>query len=68
MRMDRITLGEQLADAMIERISQGDWVDGVPGIMALGREFGVSRVVVEQGLRCLEREGWIAEAEVGKRR
>lgn len=58
----------QLAGWLREQLRDGRWRGTMPGVMRLARELGVSRDVVEEALRSLEREGLLVAQGRGRNR
>ncbi|BCU77184.1 substrate-binding domain-containing protein [Luteolibacter sp. LG18] len=59
---------EQVADALRDLISSGEWTERLPGYRTLEQRLKVNRETIEKALRRLEEEGWVSPAEPGKRR
>lgn len=64
-REDPLPLWAQLRRDLRRRLALGEFEDGFPGEMALGREYGVSRNTVREALRALRAEGTVT-AERGR--
>jgi GntR family transcriptional regulator len=64
-REDPLPLWAQLRRELRRRLARGEFSDGFPGEMALGREYGVSRNTVREALRALRAEGAVT-AERGR--
>jgi DNA-binding LacI/PurR family transcriptional regulator len=59
--LPRLTLADQTAAHLRERLRSGQWGDKVPGVVRLGAELQVSQTTVRAALRVLEAEGLIAD-------
>lgn len=66
--MSRRSLSDQTAEYLRSGFRQGRWKVGVPGVVRLAGELGVSREVVRAALHQLEEEGILKAAGAGKRR
>ena len=64
--LPRLTLADQTAAHLRERLASGQWGGKVPGVVRLGAELQVSQPTVRAALRKLEAEGLIADgADLG---
>lgn len=58
--LPRLSLADQTATHLRERLASGQWGNKVPGVVRLGAELHVSQTTVRAALRKLEAEGLIA--------
>ena len=59
--LPRLTLADQTAAHLRERLRSGQWGGKVPGVVRLGAELQVSQTTVRAALRKLEAEGLLAD-------
>jgi len=64
----RQPLVEQTATHLREGLQSGRWVGQLPGVPQLVKELVVSKHIIRAALGVLEKEGWIEEGGVGRRR
>ena len=63
----RPSLIEHTAQLLRDAISQGTWVDQLPGERELSLQFHVSRPTLRAALALLERDGWL-KSHIGRQR
>jgi len=66
--LPRRSLAHQTAEHLRAGFREGRWKGGVPGVIRLAGELGVSREVARAALHQLEKEGTLKAAGAGKRR
>lgn len=66
--LPRLTLADQTAAHLRERLGSAQWGGKVPGVVRLGAELQVSQTTVRAALRKLEAEGFIAPGGRCRRR
>lgn len=67
MMPQRVSLIDQTADVIRERLNAGEWTSFLPGEIQLASELQVGRNTVRAALAVLEGEGWLNRAN-GRRR
>lgn len=68
MRKRPLSRAEQAAEQLKQLVSDGSLGPELPGVETLAVECGVSPVTMRQGLRILEREGFVSNLGPGRRR
>lgn len=66
--LHRLSIAEQTAALLREGLKAGRWREGLPGVLRIAADLGISKDSVRAALRLLEAEGTIAAQGHGRRR